>query len=343
MKRLLVYTGRSFDATNPYPLVSALGKFYDSIFVFDWHDRMGFVPTSSILKKIIRRLLRSWNAYVLNREFLRLVESKDFDLVIIVMGRYLSEETIKKISQRGTLVVCLSSDDPENKSVSSPNVLKSIPCYDLIISPRVHRFERYKELGAKRISKVNWYPHPSLLSLKPCLHAADEISLAGKVCFVGSWSNEREKILNCGLDNTIDVFGWGWNSLSNDVKSVRNRFGPISVETMGNVFYTYKISLNLLTSKNFDKTNLRLFEIPSMKGFQIMERNEWIVEFFEEDKEIVLFSSHEEMVDKINYYLKNEAKRCEIAINGYNRLISSNYNIESHAKDICKEINKLIN
>ena len=42
--------------------------------------------------------------------------------------------------------------------------------------------------------------------------------------------------------------------------------------------------------------------------------------FFEEDKEIVLYSNKREAVKKINYYLKNEDKRLEIAMNGYNKV-----------------------
>ena len=46
------------------------------------------------------------------------------------------------------------------------------------------------------------------------------------------------------------------------------------------------------------------------------------IRFFKEDKEIVLFRTKEELLEKIRYYLNNEKKRMEIAENSYKKVIN---------------------
>jgi spore maturation protein CgeB len=45
--------------------------------------------------------------------------------------------------------------------------------------------------------------------------------------------------------------------------------------------------------------------------------------YFEEDKEAVYFSSHEELVDKLRFYLAHENRRRKIAEAGFQRCIQS--------------------
>ena len=44
-------------------------------------------------------------------------------------------------------------------------------------------------------------------------------------------------------------------------------------------------------------------------------------EIFKEDHEIVFYSTKEEALEKINYYLNNPTEREKIAENGYNKVI----------------------
>lgn len=65
----------------------------------------------------------------------------------------------------------------------------------------------------------------------------------------------------------------------------------------------------------------RNYRIMGSGGFLLANRSKNIEEFFEEDKEIVLYNSDEECIDKIRYYLKNDTKRNKIAIAGYQRVM----------------------
>lgn len=54
--------------------------------------------------------------------------------------------------------------------------------------------------------------------------------------------------------------------------------------------------------------------------------------FFEEDREAVYFSTHEEMMDKIRFYLANEPIREKIAAAGHQRCLRSGPTYTEHAR-----------
>lgn len=57
----------------------------------------------------------------------------------------------------------------------------------------------------------------------------------------------------------------------------------------------------------------------------IAERNEDFVGLFEEGKEAEFFSSDDELIDKVRFYLKSSDLRKRIAAAGYERCIKSGY------------------
>jgi spore maturation protein CgeB len=58
-------------------------------------------------------------------------------------------------------------------------------------------------------------------------------------------------------------------------------------------------------------------------GFLLTDRNASIQELFIEDRHLVLFSSKQEMLEKINYYRIHPDKRDEIAMNGKKEVLAN--------------------
>jgi spore maturation protein CgeB len=56
---------------------------------------------------------------------------------------------------------------------------------------------------------------------------------------------------------------------------------------------------------------------------------------FEEDREIVMFRSPEELLDKADYYLSHERERQQIGYNGY-RKVKENYSYRAQLNKILK-------
>lgn len=80
-----------------------------------------------------------------------------------------------------------------------------------------------------------------------------------------------------------------------------------------------KININTLHLGEVTGVNVRTFEIAGVGGFQISSYREEINELFEIDKEIVTFKNFSELVEKIDYYLKNSEERKKISDQGYNK------------------------
>lgn len=98
------------------------------------------------------------------------------------------------------------------------------------------------------------------------------------------------------------------------------RFPEVDHREAYKIFYSSKINLNMTLRSIESGVPLRIFDIMSVGGFVLSNWQEELTELFEEDKEIVLFKTPEEMVEKIDYYLSHEKERVRIGINGYQKV-----------------------
>ena len=78
----------------------------------------------------------------------------------------------------------------------------------------------------------------------------------------------------------------------------------------------------------------RSIEIPACKGFMLAERTNRQKEIFIEGDEADYFSSDEELLKKIKFYLSDDAKRLKVAHNGYVKCIKSNVSM----KDVIHQV-----
>ena len=84
----------------------------------------------------------------------------------------------------------------------------------------------------------------------------------------------------------------------------------VSHDEMCRLYSSLTLSLNISELRDtyilrnpIPKIHLRTFEIPMCGGLQFTSYNEEIAKYFEDGKEIVLYNSPEEMIDKAKYYL----------------------------------------
>ena len=89
--------------------------------------------------------------------------------------------------------------------------------------------------------------------------------------------------------------------------------GSVPFEGMCNLYSNMALSLNIIELKNtyilknpIYKMHLRSFEIPMCGGLQITSYNNEIASYFEDGKEIILYRTDEELIDKCHYYLDNK-------------------------------------
>lgn len=86
------------------------------------------------------------------------------------------------------------------------------------------------------------------------------------------------------------------------------------------VFAGSKINLNISLRSIHSGIPLRVLDIMACGGFVLTNWQQEIVECFEDGVEIALFSSLEECMEKVRYYLKHEEERRRIAVAGQKKV-----------------------
>ncbi|HEY4721560.1 MAG TPA: glycosyltransferase, partial [Anaerolineae bacterium] len=102
---------------------------------------------------------------------------------------------------------------------------------------------------------------------------------------------------------------------------------PLSDEELIKMYSRSRISLGFSSVAEqpvpgqppIKQVRLRDFEAPMSGAFYMVEAYDELQEFFEPDKEIVFFTSAEELIDKTRYYLAHDAERERIRQAGMQR------------------------
>lgn len=97
----------------------------------------------------------------------------------------------------------------------------------------------------------------------------------------------------------------------------------INSRDMYRVFLNSKINLNISLKGIEGGTPQRVIDILGAGGFCLTNYSEETLELFEEGKEIATFKSPEELVEKIDYYLKHDEERETIAAAGQKKVLEN--------------------
>jgi spore maturation protein CgeB len=89
-------------------------------------------------------------------------------------------------------------------------------------------------------------------------------------------------------------------------------FPSVSFKEMVELYSSFAISLGITDVRNTYllknpvlKLHLRTFEIPMSGGLQIINYTDEIASYFEDKKEIILYKSENELIDKTKFYLQD--------------------------------------
>ncbi len=131
---------------------------------------------------------------------------------------------------------------------------------------------------------------------------------------------------------------------------LNGHIGPILEDSeMLNVFNSSKINLGFsnvfMNGRNADITlshmRLRDFEIPMCGAFYMTGYTDEINEYFEIGKEVEVYKTSQELIDKCKFYINNESARKKIAENALIRSRKS-HTWEERFKDLFKKIDERI-
>lgn len=134
------------------------------------------------------------------------------------------------------------------------------------------------------------------------------------VGFIGQSYGVRREFVDYLIENGIDVYAKGgdWEK------------GIATDDEMIEIYNKSKIVLGFSTvGKNDDVYILkgRDFEVPLTGSFYITGFHDELKEYFNLGEDIETYTSKEDLLKKVKYYLENEDEREKIAYNGHNKCI----------------------
>lgn len=91
-------------------------------------------------------------------------------------------------------------------------------------------------------------------------------------------------------------------------------------EEMPRIFRDSAININITLRSIESGIPLRALDIMGAGGFLLSNYQAELAEYFEDEKEIVLFGDEEDLLDKIGYYLEHDDLRYRIAYNGWKKV-----------------------
>jgi hypothetical protein len=332
--RILYYGPIDGNGGSRFRGMQLLGHEVESVF-----ERDPIHLSGRIIRGIESRLYNGPVTMKVNKVFLQRAKEFEPNLLWVEMGRSIYASTLKKIKERfNCLLVNSYSDDFIHKHSRHYN--KSIPLYDYIFTPRKVNYSDYYKLGAKAVGFF-WKGYAPENHFPVEVTAKDREYYGSEVSFVGHCEPSTIEIM-CALREvfqTIKIWGAGWDRyrLPSSMQKVV-QFKSVWYEEYRKVLCGSNIIVHYLSRRAQDTQTSKSFEIPACGAFMLTERTEEHIQSFEEDKEAGFFSSAEELVKKVRFYLKNNTLREQIATAGRERCLRSGYSNHERIKKMLDEV-----
>ena len=284
---------------------------------------------SVILRKMFRnftsfdpqKIMYKYGQKEMNERFLEIVEREKPDYVFFwLMYDDFYIDTllrIREISPKAVLINFFGDDDSGFDNYSRHYA----PFFDCSLIYQESFLKFYKREGI-----LNTF---GVMGLDTTV-SPQKIAKECDVTFIGTPKSDRYELLKYLKDNgvAIRIYGSGWEKYPN-LKEVY--FGCPSQKESNKIINSSKINISF-TKNYLGESHLkgRVFEIMVCKSFALTEYFKDFLRFFKKN-EVVMFEGKEDLLNKINYYLKHDEEREKIAEMAYKRVVrdySQNKKIE---------------
>lgn len=229
------------------------------------------------------------------RELKKMYDTGEFipDIIYYMSGGFFEDEYFSKEHFFKSKLILDCGDEPQTMRFN----IKRAHFADLILTPDYDCFNHYKTKGYDCIFTAHWTDlnifYPSLTDY-------------------------------CPFDVVTSMYGHRGDIVSFLQDKLKKSFylknGLIDIEN-GDLYRNGKIVFQVA---RYGEVTRRIFEGMSCKKLVITNKlpdNKKLGHIFKENDEIVFYSSKEEALEKIMYYLNNDDERNRIAENGCNKVI----------------------
>ena len=296
----------------------------------------------SFVRRVYKKIFRTIDNYLLNKLLQKKIVEHRADFFYTELNPVVSRKTLDFLRSKGIKCVEWFGILPSNLHKKS-NQIKTVSGYDFVVSP-VNIFPLFSSPNIpQRFMQVPPAYNPEVFK-KITLIDGDRLKYSCDVSFVGGvakihsgrWDVLEALSKNCA---NFAFYGYGLEEVPSSYSFAKYCKGVAPPDSFVKIINGSKISINLLLD-HYEKLssgiNYRAFEIPACEGFQLSQYTPNLEEFFTLGKDIETFKSIEELLDKVDYYIKNDDARTRIARNGYERVLPFTYDYQ--VKEILSKI-----
>ena len=241
----------------------------------------------------------------------------------------ISPGAVADVTARGVPTLNWFADDHWRFEEFSRHFARS---YSWVATTAQSAIPKYASIGVTNVVKTQW-------AAAHRRYRPTGRPLAHDVTFVGQVYGDRpalvQRLRTAGVPIRTWGTGWGerrWHRALGHRPVVRSLGGRrllaaaqartrCTQEEMIEIFATSRINLNFTEASQGTEAQIkgRTFEVPACGGFLLTGSSECLEDYYVPDREIVVFDSADELVEKARYYLANEDARATIAREGLRR------------------------
>ncbi len=287
---------------------------------FKWHFQKPFRSYLSRIKKRFRTSYNSIHFDVLKAQ----VKNYEPDIIYVYSNIFFTERQISELKKYCKKIVLQWTCPIWHEQPDFP-----YGSFDLIVTaaPQLKEYFENKKYNTVYIQQA--FDSSILKNVEPLSETKK-----GDVVFIGSFTlghNYRFDVLEYLLQNKIDltIHGVGKENLPPDSLVASKIKSPLYGIKMYNEYRKYKMAVHIhTTGKENDGINWdkyagakRLFEITGSGTLLLTSEQENVKDLFEPGKEVVTYSSPQNLLEKINVLLQDKTGIREIAKSGMERTL----------------------
>lgn len=311
--------------------------------VAEVNQSSSFIQGRSLPVRIIGRLTKPINVALYNKEILRAVDELDAKFFLTVKGNNIKSETLKALASRGVSTV---NYYPDFRFSYHDVDQATFPLYSTFVTTKsfqVHTLE--KMIGKDKVQFLH-HGYCSDVHYPPPQRLLDEDKVPD-VLYVGTYTAYKEKLFSAVKQACPEVrfhiYGNGWKqSTRSEIlqSSLANRpvYGLNYAQLANSAKINIAIHMGAADESGWqDLVSTRTFELPACKGFMLHIDNAEIRQLYDVGQEIDVFTTAEDLSEKIRFYLQNESKRTQMVEKAYQRCVPA-YSYDQRARAIASFI-----
>jgi spore maturation protein CgeB len=303
--------------------------------IIDTH--VPFYSTHKLWRTLAFRHKMGPTLSAINNYIISELNQTDYDLIWVDKAVFITKHTTQYLRQHAKQLVHFTPDMMFYVNKSNA-FIKSMSLYDLLVTTKQKELPFYYEcVDPYRVMLVTQ-------GYDPNIHKS-EMSFEKKsdtVVFIGLAEPSREEMIQYLIDSaiTVKLVGFGWSRFikrNADNKYLKYLGTAVYGQEYSELIGSSKFALGLLSKRFPELHTTRTFEIPACGTALLTERNNEMEELFNED-EVIYFSSQEELVKRLRFFLENPLALKVLTQKGHKRVSNSGYDYPSIISSILGRI-----